>query len=83
VSFGVEITSGTWEFFYTPEVDYIKYCSTQIPIAELVSNENANKVLAELAPQAAAFPAEMMEKFGHQSLRELSHLPFLPIPEKV
>lgn len=26
----VELYSGKWEFFYTPEVDYILRCSTQM-----------------------------------------------------
>lgn len=79
----VELNSGTWEFFYTPEVDYIKYCSTQMALSELLGNDEATKVLAESLPQAVAFPQEMVGKVGHQSLRELSHMPFLPISTDV
>jgi alpha-L-rhamnosidase len=75
----VTLNSGTWEFSYTPEIDYIKYCNTHMPFGELLGNEEAKNVLAETLPQAAAFPQEMIEKVGHQSLRELSHMPFLPI----
>ena len=79
----VEINSGTWEFIYIPEVDYLKYYSTQMALSELQSNAEAKKVLGELVPQVTAFPQEMLGKVGHQSLRELSHMPFLPISLEV
>jgi alpha-L-rhamnosidase len=79
----VEINSGTWEFFYTPEVDYIKYCSTHLALGELLSNDEAKSVLAEVAPQTVGLPEGMVAKLGHQSLKELSHMPFLPISKEV
>ncbi|MFL6555563.1 MAG: alpha-L-rhamnosidase C-terminal domain-containing protein [Bacillus sp. (in: firmicutes)] len=79
----IVLDSGTWEFFYMPEVDYIKYCSTQMALNELLGNDEAKNVLAKTLPQAAAFPQEMLSKVGHQSLRELSHMPFLPISAEV
>jgi alpha-L-rhamnosidase len=79
----VELNSGTWEFFYTPEVEYIKYHSTNMPLSELLSNEEAKNALAEKIPQAASFPQDMLKNIGHQSLRELSHMPFLPILAEV
>jgi alpha-L-rhamnosidase len=79
----VEINSGTWEFLYTPEVEYIKYCSTQMAVSELLSNDEVKNVLTETAPQVAALPQDMIAKLGHQSLRELSHMPFLPISKEV
>lgn len=79
----VEINSGTWEFFYTPEVEYLKYYSTQLALGELFSNDEVRNVLTETAPQVAALPQEMIAKLGHQSLRELSHMPFLPIASEV
>jgi alpha-L-rhamnosidase len=79
----VEVNSGTWEFFYTPEVDYIKYCSTQMALSELLDNEEVRNVLKETVPQVATLPQEMIAKLGHQSLRELSHMPFLPISFEV
>jgi alpha-L-rhamnosidase len=75
----VEINSGTWEFLYTPEVEYIKYYSTQLAVSELLSNDEVKSVLTKTVPQVAALPQEMIAKLGHQSLRELSHMPFLPI----
>lgn len=77
------LKSGSWEFFYMPEVDYIKRCSTQMSLTELLGNEEAKKVLEETVPQAAALPREMIGKVGHQSLSELSHMPFLPIAAEV
>jgi alpha-L-rhamnosidase len=79
----VEINSGTWEFLYTPEVEYIKYYSTQLVVSELLSNDEVKNVLTEAAPQVAALPQDMIAKLGHQSLRELSHMPFLPISKEV
>ncbi|MEH7493302.1 alpha-L-rhamnosidase [Neobacillus niacini] len=79
----VEINSGTWEFLYTPEVGYIKYYSTQLAVSELLSNDEVKNVLIETAPQVAALPQDMIAKLGHQSLRELSHMPFLPISKEV
>ncbi|MDQ0972045.1 alpha-L-rhamnosidase [Neobacillus niacini] len=79
----VEINSGTWEFFYTPEVEYIKYYSTHLALGELLSNDEVKNVITEVAPQAAGLPHEMIAKLGHQSLRELSHMPFLPIASEV
>ncbi|OLS33526.1 alpha-L-rhamnosidase [Bacillus sp. MRMR6] len=78
-----ELHSGRWEFFYTPEVSYIKYYSTQIPLGELLENEVVKAVLAEAIPHVAALPQEMVKNLGHQSLRELSHMPFLPISGQV
>jgi alpha-L-rhamnosidase len=79
----VTLNSGTWEFSYTPEIDYIKYCNSHMPFGELLGIEEAKYVLMQTLPQAAAFPQEMIEKVGHQSLRELSHMPFLPISSEV
>ena len=79
----VTLISGTWEFSYTPEIDYIKYCNSHMPLSELLDNEEAKHILTEKLPQAAAFPQEMIKKVGHQSLRELSHMPFLPISSEV
>jgi alpha-L-rhamnosidase len=78
----VEINSGVWEFLYTPEVEYIKYYSTHMAINELLANDEVKNVLADNVPQVAALPQEMVVKLGHQSLRELSHMPFLPISQE-
>jgi alpha-L-rhamnosidase len=48
-----------------------------------VNWDEAKNILAEAIPQAASFPQEMVGKVGHQSLRELSHMPFLPISADV
>ncbi|WP_462409553.1 glycoside hydrolase family 78 protein [Neobacillus sp. Marseille-QA0830] len=77
-----ELISGIWEFFYSPEAEYIKYCSTHIPLKDLLSNDEAKQVVTEKAPQAL-LPEEMLRNLGHQSLRELSHMPFMPIPAEV
>ncbi|ULT58286.1 glycoside hydrolase family 78 protein [Neobacillus drentensis] len=79
----VELHSGTWEFEYIPEVDYIKYYSTHMPLSELAANDEVKNVLAETVPHAAALPEEMITNLGHQSLRELSHMPFMPISAEV
>ena len=79
----VELYSGTWEFSYMPEVAYLKYYSTQMPFSELVENVEVKTILEETVPQVAAFPQEMIANIGHQSLRELSHMPFLPISAEV
>ena len=79
----VELNSGTWEFFYTPEVAYLKYYSTHMPLSELLGNDEVKNILADTVPQTAAFPQDMITNIGHQSLRELSHMPFLPISAEV
>ncbi|MEH7118779.1 family 78 glycoside hydrolase catalytic domain [Neobacillus vireti] len=79
----VELSSGTWEIFYTPEIDYIKYFSTHMPLGEVLENQEAKHVLAETVPHVGAFPQEMVDNVGHQSLRELSHMPFLPISTEI
>jgi alpha-L-rhamnosidase len=79
----VELSSGTWEFSYMPEVCYLKYNSTKMPLSELVGNMEVKNILEETVPQVAAFPQEMIANVGHQSLRELSHMPFLPISVEV
>jgi alpha-L-rhamnosidase len=78
----VELLSGNWEFIYSPDVDYLKYYSTQMPLSELLENTDVKTVLEEIAPNVAAFPKEMVGKVGHQSLRELSHMPFLPVSKE-
>lgn len=79
----VELTSGAWEIVYMPEIDYFKYYSTHMSLAELLEIEEVKNVLAETAPHVAASPQEMLGRVGHHSLRELSHLPFLPISAEV
>jgi alpha-L-rhamnosidase len=79
----VELISGKWEFHYTPDVEYVKRYSTDFALNELLNNEEVKNVLEESVPEAVALPQAMLEKVGHQSLRELSFKPFLPIPGNV
>jgi alpha-L-rhamnosidase len=74
-----ELTSGTWEFLYTPEVEYIKRCSTEMPLIELLKNKKAKNVLEDKLPQLDGLLQDLIGKIGHQTLREISHMPFLSI----
>jgi alpha-L-rhamnosidase len=73
----IELTSGSYEFDYKPEVAYVKYYSTKWSYEELVKNEETKKVLVETLPMM--LPEPMIEKVGDKSPRELSHMPFFPV----
>jgi alpha-L-rhamnosidase len=79
----VEVSSGVWEFDYMPTKAYIKCYSTLSTLSELLSNEEAKKVLAEAVPQVSMLPQGLIGKVGHLSLREVANKPFLPIPSEV
>ncbi|MBU3099485.1 glycoside hydrolase family 78 protein [Clostridium sp. DSM 17811] len=78
-----DLTSGTWEFYYMPEEDYIKGYSTQMPMIEILANEEAKKVVIEYLPQIALLSSELLKKVGHESIRELSTKPFLIIASEI
>jgi len=73
----VELTSGLYEFNYLPEVAYIKYYGIDVSLSELVGNEEVKNIVGEKLPMMIA--EDMLERSGHQSLRELSFMPFSPI----
>jgi alpha-L-rhamnosidase len=73
----VELTSGTYEFYYEPEVPYFSYYSTGFNYKELVENEETKKALVEVLPMM--LPDHMVGNFGHMSPRELAHMPFFSV----
>lgn len=73
----VELTSGSYEFYYVPEVAYVKYYSTNCSYNELVENEETKKLLSEELPMM--LPHHMAEKVGFKSPRELCHMPFFHV----
>jgi len=77
----IELTSGSYEFDYVPEVAYIKYYGIDVSLGELISNEKAKEILGGKLPMMIA--EDMLETSGHQSLRELSFAPFSPITNEV
>lgn len=77
----IELNSGFYEFFYVPEVSYIKYYSTNFSFKELVENEETKKALVEALP--VMLPDHMIGKVGDKSPRELVRMPFFPVPAHV
>lgn len=77
----VELTSDSYEFYYVPEVPYVKYYSTKWTYEELVKNEETKKALVETLPMM--LPEPMILKVGDKSPRELSHMPFFPVSSDV
>jgi alpha-L-rhamnosidase len=77
----VELTSGSYEFFYVPEVSYIKCYSTNFNFKELVENEETKKVLIETLPMM--LPEHMIGKVGDKSPRDLARMPFFPVPSHI
>ncbi|OOM81065.1 bacterial alpha-L-rhamnosidase [Clostridium puniceum] len=76
-----ELTSGSYEFNYLPEIAYIKYYGTDVSLGELAANEEVKNIIDEKLPMMLA--EDMLERSGHQSLRELSFMPFSPITKKI
>jgi alpha-L-rhamnosidase len=74
----VELTSGSYEFFYEPEVSYIKYYSSFFSYKELVENEETKKALVETLPRL--LPDPMVGKVGDKSPRDLARMPFFQVP---
>jgi alpha-L-rhamnosidase len=77
----VELTSGSYEFYYVPTVSYIKYYSTNFSFKELVENEETKKVLIETLP--VMLPDHMIGKVGDKSPRDLARMPFFPVPSHI
>jgi alpha-L-rhamnosidase len=77
----IELISGSYEFFYVPEVSYIKYYSTNFSFKELVENEETKKVLIETLP--VMLPEHMIGKVGDKSPRDLGRMPFFPVPSHI
>jgi alpha-L-rhamnosidase len=77
----VELTSGSYEFNYLPEVAYIKYYGIDVKLGELVANEEVKKIVGEKLPMMMA--EDMIERSGNQSLRELSFAPFSPVTNEI
>jgi alpha-L-rhamnosidase len=77
----VELTSGSYEFFYVPEVSYIKCYSTNFNFKELVENEETKKVLIDTLPMI--LPEHMIGKVGDKSPRDLARMPFFPVPSHI
>jgi alpha-L-rhamnosidase len=76
-----ELTSGSYEFFYVPEVSYIKYYSSSFSYKELVENEETKKALVETLPRL--LPDPMVGKVGDKAPRDLARMPFFPVPSDV
>jgi alpha-L-rhamnosidase len=77
----VELTSGSYEFIYLPEVPYIKYYSVDTTLGDLAVNEEVKKIVEENLPMLMAKDA--IERDGHKSLRELSFAPFSPVTKEI
>ncbi|WP_239616549.1 alpha-L-rhamnosidase [Cohnella mopanensis] len=75
-----ELTSGTWKFAYIPEVEYIKYCSSQMTLIDLLRIGEAKKALFDVLPHLEQFPQDMISNLGTNSLRDLSTKAFMKIP---
>jgi alpha-L-rhamnosidase len=77
----VELTSGSYEFIYIPEVPYIKYYDIDTTLGDLAVNEEVKKIVEEKLPMLMAKDA--IERDGHKSLRELSFAPFSPVTKEI
>ncbi|GKX65764.1 alpha-L-rhamnosidase [Inconstantimicrobium mannanitabidum] len=77
----VELVSGVYDFYYVPQVAYVKYYSTQWSYEELVKNEETKKALVETLP--ILLEEHMIGKVGDKSPRELSYMPFFPVSSVV
>lgn len=73
----VELTSGSYDFYYVPEITYIKYYDTGLSYNKLLENEETKKILVE--GLEVMLPGHMTQKVGDKSLRELSHMPFFHV----
>ncbi|WP_308638786.1 alpha-L-rhamnosidase [Paenibacillus silvisoli] len=74
-----ELTSGTWEFAYMPEIAYIKRCSSHSALGELMRIGEAKRVLCDVLPQFKELPQDMISNFGTRTIRELSTVSFMKI----
>lgn len=71
----VRLTSGTYEFEYTPSVDYIKRCSVDMPLNDLLKQDEARAVITNVYPHLA----DISPNLGIKSMPELIHMPFLKL----
>jgi alpha-L-rhamnosidase len=77
----VELTSGSYEFNYLPDVAYIKYYGIDVSLGELAANEEVKRIVGEKLPMMMS--EDMLERSGYQSLRELSFAPFSPVTNEI
>ncbi|MDI4647102.1 alpha-L-rhamnosidase [Cohnella hashimotonis] len=69
----LELESGSYIIRYMPTRSYIKRLSTYLPLADLIANEGARELIAQLAPQGIDLnPDALRAMIGDASPRELA-----------
>lgn len=66
----IELSSGSWEFSYTPTTSYKDVFNTNSLISELLENEECHGVLQEELPILASPPTHILRKIRNMSLRQ-------------
>ncbi|PWV90994.1 alpha-L-rhamnosidase [Paenibacillus cellulosilyticus] len=71
----VDVNSGTYVFEYMPAVSYIKYYNVDMPIKDLMKQEETHSALSEYLPQLLQLPSMLTQ----ESLKAHLHKPFLKL----
>jgi len=80
----LQLPAGTYLIAYQPTRPYRKTFSTQMPIVQLVQNEQAKAILAGVFPMIAALDDSMLVAMGEASIRDMANTPYLPMtPEQL
>lgn len=76
----IEVSAGTYEYSYMPEVPIIKIYSSRSPFSELLESETAMTVVEKFIPEWKAVPAGMRD----MTVMMLNDTPFVNLtPEQI
>jgi alpha-L-rhamnosidase len=68
----ISVRSGSWEFVYPPEKEYIKSYSVQEALNKLINNKQTNQILEDMLPQITALSDQTITNLGQKTLEELA-----------
>lgn len=71
----IKLVSGVWKIEYIPTKSYIKYYSCDMPLNELMANDEIKEILIRDFSVVSIVPEPLKGK----SIKELSNFPFIPI----
>lgn len=73
-----EVSAGTYEYSYMPEVPIIKIYSSKSPFSELLESETARTVVENFIPEWRAVPAGMRD----MTVMMLNDTPFVNLTQE-
>lgn len=78
----IEVGSGHYEITYQPTKSYILYYSFDMPLCELLQNQDVKQIFEEEKFCCAYFDEGLLSMVGHMSVRRMRYMPFFHTTEE-